>query len=301
VAAGLILKERITLTVLRNAAIALAATALMATPALAQQGNWNGTQGYQGSSSQQGYNQGTSQGWQGTNQGLQGTSQSWRQNSAAAGTNGELSQRTVERIQERLQQMGFYHGNVDGNWGPETQSALRDYQQQRGMSPDGQLDFQTFADLGLMGQQNQQFGNSQYGTQNTNGTQFGNTAGQGWNRSGMNTNASANPNYQGQNSYNSGATWTGNNNGTSGTNSYNGNGTSYNSGTNNSTGATGTNGSYNTGSNTGYNPSTGSYSGYNNNHNNMNSTGTYSTGMNGDNSNANTRFGNGNPSGTTGQ
>lgn len=260
---------------LRDAAIAVAATALLAAPALAQQGNWNGGQGYQGTSGQQGYNQGTSQGW---NQNFNG---------AAAGTNGELSQATVMEIQERLQQMGLYHGNIDGNWGPEIQSSLRDYQQQQGMQASGQLDFPTLADLGLLGQQNRQFGNNQYGTQNSNGNQFGNNGVQGWNGTGTNGNAaSTNPNYQGQNSYNSGANWNGNNNGMTGTNGYNGN---------NNPGS-------NTGS-TGYNAENGRYSGYNNTHNNMNSTGTYSTGMNnsGNNGNLNTRFGNGNPNGTTGQ
>jgi len=290
------------MTALRDAAIALAATALMASPALAQQGNWNGSQGYQGTAGQRGYSQEYNE----------GTSQGWNQNSnaAAPGTNGELSQATLEEVQERLQQMGFYHGNIDGNWGPETQSALRDYQQQHGMQPNGQLDFPTMADLGLVGRQNQQFGNNQYGTPNT-GNQFGNNGGQGSSSMGMNGNTtSGNPHYQGQNNHNSGATYS---NGMSGTNGYNGNGTAYNSSSNRSNnnngmaGTNGYNGNYDTGSNqgsTGYNTNNGTYSGYSgNNHNNMNSGGTYNTGMNNPNNNGNlnTRFGNGNPNGTTGQ
>jgi len=289
------------MTVLRDTAIAMAATALMASPALAQQGNWNGSQGYQGPSGQRGYSQEYNE----------GTSQGWNQNfnAAAPGSNRELSQATLEEIQERLQQMGFYHGNIDGNWGPETQSALRDYQQQHGMQASGQLDFPTMADLGLLGQQNRQFGNNQYGTQNT-GNQFGNNGGQGSSGTGMNGNtASGNPHYRGQNSSNSGATYS---NGMSGTNGYNGNGTAYNAGSNRSnnnngmTGTNGYNGNYDTGSNqgsTGYNTNNGTYSGYNGNHNNMNRNGTYNTGMNNpsNNGNLNTRFGNGNPNGTTGQ
>jgi len=75
------------MTVLRDAAIALAATALMASPALAQQGNWNGSQGYQGPSGQRGYSQEYNE----------GTSQGWNQNSnaAAPGTNSCNGNRTA--------------------------------------------------------------------------------------------------------------------------------------------------------------------------------------------------------------
>ncbi len=58
----------------RGFAIALAATALTAAPALAQQSGWNGnsgsSQGYN-----QGYNQGSNQGNQGSDQGYQGSNQ----------------------------------------------------------------------------------------------------------------------------------------------------------------------------------------------------------------------------------
>jgi hypothetical protein len=227
---------------LRDAAIALATTALMATPALAQQGNWNGNQSYQGTSAQPAYNQGYNGYNQGNNQSFQGTNQGWNQNpnSAAAGTNGELSQQTVEGVQQRLQQMGFYHGDIDGNWGPQTQSALQDYQQQHGMQATGQLDVQTLADLGLLGQQNRQFGSNQYGTQTGNGNQFGNNGGS------VNGNtAPTNPNYQRQNAYSTGANWNGAGFGTSSSN--------WNSANNGMAGANGYNGSENNGANTAYN------------------------------------------------
>ena len=41
-------------------------------------------------------------------------------------------------LQERLQQRGLYIGEVDGHLGPATEQAIRGYQQQAGLPPDGQ-------------------------------------------------------------------------------------------------------------------------------------------------------------------
>ncbi len=97
----------------------MAISALAATPALAQKyGNGN-------------------QGLQNGNQAMQYGQNYQNQNPNDQNAVGPLSQTMVQHLQDRLQQMGFYHGNIDGVWGPETQSAVRDFQQQRGLRPDG--------------------------------------------------------------------------------------------------------------------------------------------------------------------
>lgn len=55
----------------------------------------------------------------------------------------------IRNIQGRLQQMGYYHGGLDGQWGPETQQALATLQQQRGLQPTGQLNPATVSAMGL--------------------------------------------------------------------------------------------------------------------------------------------------------
>ena len=57
----------------------------------------------------------------------------------------------VKQVQARLQQQGFYSGNVDGVWGPATEGAVENYQKAQGMTPTGQLDTQTITALNLDG------------------------------------------------------------------------------------------------------------------------------------------------------
>lgn len=40
-------------------------------------------------------------------------------------------------IQERLQELGYYDGSVDGAFGNATRSAIREYQEDQGVTPDG--------------------------------------------------------------------------------------------------------------------------------------------------------------------
>ncbi len=63
----------------------------------------------------------------------------------------ELSPDAVEQLQYHLQNLGFYHGNVDGNWGRETSEAVADFQGQHGLQQTGQLNLATAAQLGLLG------------------------------------------------------------------------------------------------------------------------------------------------------
>jgi peptidoglycan hydrolase-like protein with peptidoglycan-binding domain len=56
---------------------------------------------------------------------------------------------SVRAIQERLRSLGFYTGGVDGVWGQSTQSAIQQFQQNRGLQPNGQLNPATVTAMGL--------------------------------------------------------------------------------------------------------------------------------------------------------
>jgi len=71
-----------------------------------------------------------------------------------------LSQDMVRQVQMRLQQAGTYNGGIDGLWGPQTEAAVRGYQQQHNLNVTGQLDGDTLASLNLGGT-NQTLGNAQ--------------------------------------------------------------------------------------------------------------------------------------------
>lgn len=65
----------------------------------------------------------------------------------------QASPGSVLMIQQFLQQQGHYDGSLDGLWGPSTQEAVRRFQQQAGVEPDGHLSFQTLAAMGADVQQ----------------------------------------------------------------------------------------------------------------------------------------------------
>jgi peptidoglycan hydrolase-like protein with peptidoglycan-binding domain len=70
---------------------------------------------------------------------------------AYASRSPALSQDMVRQVQTRLQQAGAYNGGIDGIWGPQTEAAVRSYQQQRNLNVTGQLDGDTLASLNLGG------------------------------------------------------------------------------------------------------------------------------------------------------
>ena len=92
-----------------------------------------------------------------------------------------LTSDTIRGVQQTLQQDGLYHSRVDGVWGPSSQSALRQYQQQHNMNPTGQLDQQTLAALNQGSDNGQNYGGSN----------------QSYNNGGMSSMGSNNPNTQG--------------------------------------------------------------------------------------------------------
>jgi peptidoglycan hydrolase-like protein with peptidoglycan-binding domain len=72
-------------------------------------------------------------------------------------------------VQQTLKQDGMYHSRVDGVWGPASQAALRDYQQQHNMNATGQLDQQTLASLNLGNNNGPNYSSSsQYTPQSSN-------------------------------------------------------------------------------------------------------------------------------------
>ena len=76
-----------------------------------------------------------------------------RQGASAGASSGQMQhdKASIREAQERLNQLGYDAGEPDGLMGPQTQAALRKYQQEEGLSSSGQLDTQTTAKLGMGG------------------------------------------------------------------------------------------------------------------------------------------------------
>jgi hypothetical protein len=55
----------------------------------------------------------------------------------------------VKQAQQALKDKGLNAGPVDGQWGPQTQQAVKAYQQQNQIQATGELDQQTLASLGI--------------------------------------------------------------------------------------------------------------------------------------------------------
>lgn len=79
-------------------------------------------------------------------QGMQGPSTGQQQ---AAISPSRLNRTQVRNIQQALDSKGFSTRATDGRWGPETEAALRKFQQQQNIGGDGQLNHETLAALGV--------------------------------------------------------------------------------------------------------------------------------------------------------
>jgi peptidoglycan hydrolase-like protein with peptidoglycan-binding domain len=66
-----------------------------------------------------------------------------------AATGEPLNPEVVRTIQGKLRQLGFYSGEADGVWGPNTQTAIARFQQSRGLQATGQLNPNTITAMGL--------------------------------------------------------------------------------------------------------------------------------------------------------
>ncbi len=62
-----------------------------------------------------------------------------------------MSQNEIKQIQSKLKQQGYDVGKVDGQLGPNTQQALRQFQEDKGMQATGQPDRETMAALNMGG------------------------------------------------------------------------------------------------------------------------------------------------------
>ena len=52
-------------------------------------------------------------------------------------------------IQQRLADKGYFHGPVDGNWGSDSVDALKRFQKEQGLEPDGKLGSLSLIAMGL--------------------------------------------------------------------------------------------------------------------------------------------------------
>lgn len=82
----------------------------------------------------------------GQQQGSQTLSQ---EEASGSGTQLTVSPSTVRQVQQALNQKGYDVGKVDGNWGEQTASAVRNYQQAQGLEPTGELNMRTLSSLGI--------------------------------------------------------------------------------------------------------------------------------------------------------
>jgi peptidoglycan hydrolase-like protein with peptidoglycan-binding domain len=64
-----------------------------------------------------------------------------------------MDQNLIRQAQERLKEDGFYTGAIDGDYGPETEEALREYQKAKGLQVTGSLNQETRQTLLQSGQQ----------------------------------------------------------------------------------------------------------------------------------------------------
>jgi hypothetical protein len=62
---------------------------------------------------------------------------------------GDAASDEIRQVQMALNKRGFDVGRQDGLWGPETESALRDFQKSRGLEVTGRLNDRTMRELGI--------------------------------------------------------------------------------------------------------------------------------------------------------
>jgi surface antigen len=68
-----------------------------------------------------------------------------------AAATASLSSDMILKVQQRLHDLGFYvRDNIDGQWGPHTSGAVKNFQRSEGLDPSGQLDMPTLSALNLL-------------------------------------------------------------------------------------------------------------------------------------------------------
>jgi peptidoglycan hydrolase-like protein with peptidoglycan-binding domain len=165
---------------LRKLAVALAALSLTGVAAAAGNDTSTTTQGATNgqSSSQQGsMSQGSSmsKGSQSATSPSGSSSQMSNSGSSQGAMSEENNSETVRSAQQALNDKGFNVGTVDGQMGPNTEAAIKKFQQSKGLPQSGNLDEQTLAALGV--EQNQNSSQSSQGTSSASNS--GSTTSQG--------------------------------------------------------------------------------------------------------------------------
>lgn len=135
---------------MKTMAIALLATAVIGAPAIAASNNQQPQMNHQMQPQNNAQDQAQPQG-QTTGSAAQRDQQNEQQRAQndQAISPHSLAEDQVKQVQQALEKSGFKAGRVDGRWGPETASAVKQFQQSKQIKPHGQLDRQTLADLGL--------------------------------------------------------------------------------------------------------------------------------------------------------
>jgi hypothetical protein len=62
----------------------------------------------------------------------------------------DLQRHVIVGAQAFLARYGYYRSGIDGEYGPGTQAAVRAFQARVGLMPDGRLNMETLAALGLL-------------------------------------------------------------------------------------------------------------------------------------------------------
>jgi hypothetical protein len=83
--------------------------------------------------------------------GNQGTDANGKVPSNGKVSSTSMSANTVRSAQDALNGQGYSAGAADGQWGPNTLSAVRRFQADKGLAPSGTLDSATLAALGVSG------------------------------------------------------------------------------------------------------------------------------------------------------
>ena len=115
----------------------------------------------------------------GSQMGNSSASQSGSSNAGSQGSTAseEHNPQVVRSVQQALKQKGYDVGSVDGQMGPNTENALRQFQQAQGISQTGNLDQQTLSALGVeQGGSSQNGMSSSQGSSASSGNASGNTS-----------------------------------------------------------------------------------------------------------------------------
>ncbi|HKT23971.1 MAG TPA: peptidoglycan-binding protein [Terriglobales bacterium] len=96
-------------------------------------------------------------------------------------TTMDLSEPEIRELQQVLIERGFYHGHVDGVFGPEMREAVISFQRKEGLEANGSIDTKTVNALGLSGR----IGQSDRGAENQSDKQNGRQAPSGSSTTGQ--------------------------------------------------------------------------------------------------------------------